>query len=150
MTSDIAHRRRISAWRNWAGNQQAVAADVLTPGSVDEVAAAVKDASAAGRRVKAVGSGHSFTAIAVADDQSDVDLHRLASPVVGRRRQLVTVQAGMPLYALNAWLAAHGLALPNLGDIDAQTVAGAISTGTHGTGARAFDAGLVAWRRSRW
>ena len=48
---------------------------------------------------------------------------------------LVTVQAGMPLSPLNALLAEHGLAMPNLGDIDAQTVAGAISTGTHGTGA---------------
>jgi L-gulonolactone oxidase len=48
--------------------------------------------------------------------------------------RLVTVQAGMPLYALNTWLAELGLAVPNLGDIDGQTVAGAISTGTHGTG----------------
>ena len=47
---------------------------------------------------------------------------------------LVTVQAGMQLSKLNAVLAEHGLAMPNLGDIDVQTVAGAISTGTHGTG----------------
>ena len=41
----------------------------------------------------------------------------------------------MTLAALNALLAENGLALPNLGDIDAQTIAGAVSTGTHGTGA---------------
>jgi FAD-linked oxidoreductase len=119
-------------WRNWGGNQQAVAVDVLTPGSVDEVSALVKEASAAGRRVKVVGSGHSFTGIAVADDQR-LHLHRLAN-LVAIDGYLVTVQAGMPMYALNTVLAAHGLAVPNLGDIDAQTVAGAISTGTHGTG----------------
>jgi L-gulonolactone oxidase len=113
-------------------NQQAVAVDVLTPGSVDELSAIVKAASGSGRRVKAVGSGHSFTGIAVADDQR-VHLHRL-SGLVGVEGHLVTVQAGMPMYALNDLLARHGLAVPNLGDIDAQTVAGALSTGTHGTG----------------
>ncbi|HET6532117.1 MAG TPA: D-arabinono-1,4-lactone oxidase [Actinoplanes sp.] len=121
-----------AGWRNWGRNQQAVAAQVLAPGTVEEVAAAVKDASAAGRRIKVVGSGHSFAAIAVADDIR-MSLHRLAAPVSVDGRS-VTVQAGMPMYGLNAWLATHGLAMPNLGDIDAQTVAGAMSTGTHGTG----------------
>jgi FAD-linked oxidoreductase len=129
-TQPVGSRR----WQNWGGNQQAVAVDVLTPGSVDELSAIVKAASESGRRVKAVGSGHSFTAIAAADDQR-LHLHRLAD-LVGIEGRLVTVQAGMPMYALNALLAGHGLAVPNLGDIDAQTVAGAISTGTHGTGAR--------------
>jgi L-gulono-1,4-lactone dehydrogenase len=133
MTSDSALPSRSSRWRNWSGNQQAVAVDVLTPGSVDEVAALVKDASGSGRRVKVVGSGHSFTAIAVADDRR-MYLHRLAG-LVEIDGTLVTVQAGMPMYTLNALLAEHGLAMPNLGDIDAQTVAGAIATGTHGTGA---------------
>jgi FAD-linked oxidoreductase len=133
MTSDIATRTGSPRWRNWGGNQQAVAVDVLTPGSVDEVSALVKTASGSGRRVKVVGSGHSFTGIAVADDQR-LHLHRLAD-LVSFDGHLVTVQAGMPMYALNALLATHGLAVPNLGDIDAQTVAGAISTGTHGTGA---------------
>jgi L-gulonolactone oxidase len=68
----------------------------------------------------------------VADDLR-ILLPRMASPV-SVDGHLVTVQAGMPMYALNAWLATQDLALPNLGDIDAQTVAGAISTGTHGTG----------------
>lgn len=120
-------------WRNWAGNQQSLAADVLTPGTIDEVSALVKAANATGRRLKAVGSGHSFTGIAVAEDQR-VALHRLASPV-SVENDLVTVQAGMPLHRLNHLLAGVGLAMPNLGDIDRQTVAGAVSTGTHGSGA---------------
>ncbi|GGQ70381.1 D-arabinono-1,4-lactone oxidase [Couchioplanes azureus] len=132
MTSDkvlpLASRR----WRNWGGNQESVAVDVLAPGTADEVAALVTEAAAAGRRVKAVGSGHSFTGIAVADDQRMV-LHRL-NDLVSIDGDLVTVQAGMPLFRLNALLAEHGLAMPNLGDIDHQTVAGAISTGTHGSG----------------
>jgi L-gulono-1,4-lactone dehydrogenase len=129
MTIPVIARR----WTNWAGNQQAVATEVLTPGTVDEVAALVKEASVSGRRVKVVGSGHSFTAIAAATDQRLV-LHRLAGPI-SVDGPLITVPAGMPLSTLNAVLADHGLALPNLGDIDEQTVAGAIATGTHGTGA---------------
>ena len=129
MTTPV-HARR---WTNWSGNQQAIAVDVVAPGTVEEVAAAVQEASRTGRRVKAVGSGHSFTAIAAADDLR-MTLHRL-NGLVAIDGPLVTVQAGMPLSTLNTLLAADGLAMPNLGDIDAQTVAGAISTGTHGTGA---------------
>ncbi|MDT5040641.1 MAG: L-gulono,4-lactone dehydrogenase [Actinoplanes sp.] len=131
--NDITTPAESAPWRNWGGNHQAVAVDVLTPGSIEEVSAAVKLAADNGRRVKAVGSGHSFTAIAVADDQR-LHLHRLAG-LIRIDGNLVTVQAGTPMYALNALLAEHGLAMPNLGDIDRQTVAGAISTGTHGTGA---------------
>jgi L-gulonolactone oxidase len=108
---------------------------VHAPTTADEVVAAVRAAAAAGRRIKPVGSGHSFTDIARTDEQR-MDLAGLAIPVrVDTAQRLVTVPAGMSLRALNDLLAGHGLALPNLGDIDAQTIAGAISTGTHGTGA---------------
>jgi L-gulonolactone oxidase len=135
MTGKITLPTGSPRWRNWAGNQQAAAAAVLAPASVDEVAQHVKQVIAAGRKVKAVGSGHSFTDIARTDDHR-MELHRLAGLVsMDKAAKLVTVQAGMPLYALNSLLAAHGLAMPILGDVDAQTVAGAISTGTHGSGA---------------
>ena len=129
MTTPLNARR----WINWGGNQQSLAVDVHIPRTVDEVATLIKEAAGSGRRVKAVGSGHSFTSIAVANDQRML-LHRLTD-LVSIDGPLVTVQAGMPLSKLNATLAEHGLAMPNLGDIDAQTLAGAISTGTHGTGA---------------
>jgi len=132
MTSDNSSPAASRQWRNWGGNQRSVAKDVLTPGTVDEVAALVKDASATGHKVKAVGSGHSFTDIAVADDRRLL-LHRLGG-LVAIDGELVTVQAGMTLHQLNRILAENGLAMPNLGDIDHQTVAGAISTGTHGSG----------------
>ncbi|MEU4419530.1 D-arabinono-1,4-lactone oxidase [Actinoplanes sp. NPDC024001] len=128
MTTPVNSRR----WTNWGGNQESVA-EVLTPATVDEVTAQVNHATETGRRIKVVGSGHSFTAIAVADDQRML-LHRL-NGLVAIDGPLVTVQAGMLLSTLNTLLAEHGLAMPNLGDIDAQTVSGAISTGTHGTGA---------------
>ncbi|MEG3633120.1 D-arabinono-1,4-lactone oxidase [Micromonospora palythoicola] len=124
-----------AAWSNWAGNQRGAATAVLRPSSVDEVAEQVRRAAEAGERIRPVGSGHSFTPVAVSDGQR-MDLTRLAIDVrVDVDRRLVTVPAAMTLREVNALLAAHRLALPNLGDIDAQTVAGAISTGTHGTGA---------------
>jgi L-gulonolactone oxidase len=99
------------------------------------VAAAVAAARADGLPVKPIGSGHSFTDTAVTTGVA-IDLSALATPpTVDRAGRRVTVPAGMSLRALNALLARHELALPNLGDIDAQTVAGAVATGTHGTGA---------------
>ncbi|MFI7519000.1 D-arabinono-1,4-lactone oxidase [Micromonospora globbae] len=121
-------------WSNWAGNQRGTST-ILRPGTTAEVVEAVRVARAAGGRIRAVGSGHSFTPVALADDRR-MELAALDTGVrVDTERRLVTVPAGMTLSALNDLLARHGLALPNLGDIDAQTVAGAISTGTHGTGA---------------
>ncbi len=123
-------------WRNWAGNQEAAAARVVRPASRDEIVATVRSARDDGLRVKAVGSGHSFTAVAVTDGVR-VSLDQYSGLVsADRAERRVTVRAGMPLYRLNELLADLGLALPNLGDIDRQTVAGAIATGTHGSGAR--------------
>ncbi|MEU5562719.1 D-arabinono-1,4-lactone oxidase [Micromonospora musae] len=120
-------------WSNWAGNQSG-AAIILRPGSVADVVDTVLATRHAGGRLRVTGSGHSFTPIALADDRR-LELSTLDTGVrVDAERRLVTVPAGMTLHALNDLLARHGLALPNLGDIDAQTVAGAISTGTHGTG----------------
>lgn len=137
-----------AAWSNWAGNQHSTALVTERPRTVAEVAEAVRRASAAGRTIRAVGSGHSFTAAAVADGHR-LDLADLETDVtVDVARRLVTVPAGMTLHTLNHLLAGHGLAVPNLGDIDAQTIAGALSTGTHGTGATlgclsTFVAGLT-------
>jgi len=101
---------------------------------VEEVADLVKAAERDGLRVKAIGSGHSFTAIGVTDGVQVRlgQLSRLLS--ADRATGLVTVEAGMPLHRLNRLLDDEGLGLSNLGDIDRQTVSGAISTGTHGTG----------------
>src|SRR5688572_1585104 len=118
-------------WRNWTGNQRDLARGTATPGSTAELIDTIRDFDGP---VKAVGAGHSFTDVAVTTGLR-VDLGRLAE-VVRVDGALVTVGAGMPLHRLNLLLAQHGLAMPNLGDIDAQTISGAISTGTHGTGSR--------------
>jgi L-gulono-1,4-lactone dehydrogenase len=123
-------------WRNWAGTAAATPARWGQPRSEAEISAAVKDAAAAGLRVRALGSGHSFTAAAATDGLA-LDLSGWTGIVAADTRTgAVTVRSGTTLRALNAALDGLGLAMANLGDIDAQTVAGALSTGTHGTGAR--------------
>ena len=123
-----------TTWRNWAGNQTASPRRVVTPGSTEEVAEAVRQAGEQGLTVRMAGSGHSFTPAAVTDGvllRPD-RLTRLRNEE--RASNLVTVEAGCRLQDLNEGLLARGLALANLGDIQEQTVAGAIQTGTHGTG----------------
>ena len=125
-----------TTWRNWAGNQSAAGLTVIEPRGTAEIVAAVELAAREGRRVKAAGTGHSFTAIAGPEDiQVRLDGHD-GLVKLDADTGLVTVQSGMPLHRLNALLARSGFAMTNLGDIDRQTVAGATSTGTHGTGAR--------------
>ncbi|MEU0334597.1 D-arabinono-1,4-lactone oxidase [Streptomyces sp. NPDC006193] len=121
-------------WRNWGGNVSARPARQVAPASVEELAAAVRRAHEDGLRVKAAGTGHSFTSIAATDGVL-IRPHLLTGiRSVDRDAMTVTVEAGTPLRRLNAALAREGLSLTNMGDIMEQTVAGAVSTGTHGTG----------------
>ena len=137
--------RPVSSWRNWAGNQRCDPAVIDEPASVDDVVASVRAARAAARPVKAVGAGHSFTDTACTTGRL-VRLNRLDRVIAhDRDRHTVTVESGMRLFDLNRELELRGLALANLGDIDRQTVAGALATGTHGTG-RAFG-GLATFVR---
>ncbi|HEX9541834.1 MAG TPA: D-arabinono-1,4-lactone oxidase [Streptosporangiaceae bacterium] len=121
-------------WRNWAGNQSAQPRWMISPRSAEEVGEAVTTAAAEGLRVRMAGSGHSFTGAAVTDGMllRPGALARVRS--LDEHARLVTVEAGCPLRVLNEHLQARGLALANMGDIQEQTVAGAIQTGTHGTG----------------
>jgi len=126
----------MSTWRNWSGTESATGVEVLRPASTDEVAAAVKVAAEQGKKLKPVGAGHSFTGCAV-PEQVMIRLDGLSSITTADKESgRVTVGAGTGLRKLNAGLAAFDLAMANLGDIDKQTISGAISTGTHGTGAR--------------
>ena len=123
-------------WRNWAGTATAEPARWYWPRTVEAIAAAVKEAASAGLTVRALGSGHSFTPAGVTSGAA-LDLSGWTGIVsADTQTGLVTVRSGTTIRALNAALDTLGLALPNLGDIDAQTISGAISTGTHGTGAR--------------
>ncbi len=123
-------------WRNWAGDQQCVPAAVEHPGSLDELRAAIGRAAEAGRDVRVTASGHSFTDIACTDGTM-IRLDRMNGVLdIDRAAGLARVEGGIVIRDLSGRLAAEGLALENLGDIDVQTVSGAISTATHGTGER--------------
>jgi FAD-linked oxidoreductase len=123
-----------STWRNWAGNVSARPARVVRPASVEELAATVRRAAADGLKVKPAGAGHSFTAAAATDGVLIRPDLLTGIREIDRAAGTVTAEAGTPLKRLNAALAAEGLSLTNMGDIMEQTVAGAVSTGTHGTG----------------
>ena len=132
----------MTAWRNWSGLETAFPSRVEQPDGVAAVVGAVERARTDRSTVKMVGTGHSFTAIA-APEAALLTPQRLSGIVaVDRDAMTVTALAGTPLKVLNAGLEGLGLSLHNMGDIAEQTLAGAISTGTHGTGG--VTAGLSA------
>jgi FAD-linked oxidoreductase len=118
----------LPTWANWARQQRCAPERIETPGSEDELVAAVTGAP----RVKVVGSGHSFTDIACTDGVM-IDMSAMRS-VLAVEGDEVTVEAGITLRDLGEELRSRGLAMENQGDVDPQTLAGAISTATHGTG----------------
>ena len=128
--------RTATTWQNWSGLAAADPVQVTTPADASEVAEVVTSARARGLTVKMIGSGHSFTDIAAADGVMLRPEGLVGIRSVDRQAMTVTVLSGTPLHELNARLFGLGLALHNLGDIDEQTIAGAIATGTHGTGGR--------------
>ncbi|MFB8189924.1 D-arabinono-1,4-lactone oxidase [Microbacterium sp. NPDC055988] len=124
------------SWQNWGRSASVRPVRVERPRSPEGVQRAVIAAVKHGLSVKAVGAGHSFTGIAVAPGvllELD-DLQGLVSADAASGR--VTLLAGTRLHRIPGLLAPYGLAMENLGDIDRQSIAGAISTGTHGTGAQ--------------
>jgi L-gulono-1,4-lactone dehydrogenase len=118
----------VPTWTNWARQQRCAPGRIDAPGSEEELASVVAGA----QRVKVAGSGHSFTDIACTDGVM-VDLSRMRR-VLSVDGLDVTVEAGITLHDLGEELRARGLAMENQGDVDPQTLAGAISTATHGTG----------------
>ncbi|MFB8773201.1 D-arabinono-1,4-lactone oxidase [Streptomyces broussonetiae] len=128
-------------WRNWGGNVTARPAREVVPASVEELADAVRRAAEDGLTVKAVGTGHSFTSIAATDGVLIRPQLLTGIRDIDRTAMTVTVEAGTPLKRVNTALAREGLSLANMGDIMEQTVSGAVSTGTHGTGR---DSGSIA------
>lgn len=125
---------RHGVWRNWGRSAQSRPSGVEQPGTEDQLLALLRAAHREGRRVKVVGGGHSFTDIA-ATDGTLISLDRLqgltrVDPVSG----LVSLLGGTRVWRISDALEPYGLALANMGDIDRQSIAGALATGTHGTG----------------
>jgi L-gulono-1,4-lactone dehydrogenase len=122
-------------WSNWARQQRCRPRTIEVPGDETALADALRRAAGAGLTVRPVGSGHSFTALCVTDDVQ-VDLSRLDRVLDVDADGVARAQAGITLHALSAELHRRGRALENMGDVDTQTLAGALATGTHGTGVR--------------
>ena len=125
---------RHGRWSNWGRSAHAYPAAVEHPRNEDELCAILARAHREGWRVKVVGGSHSFTDIA-ATSGTMISLDALqgltgVDPVSG----LVSMLGGTRVWTISDALAPYGLALPNMGDIDRQSIAGALSTGTHGTG----------------
>jgi len=121
-------------WNNWSGYVSCPDAQVVAPASAAALAQLLRDAAGAGRSVRVAGAGHSFSPL-LQTDGFIVSLDRLQGVIaVDARARTARVHAGTRLAALGAALAEQGLAMENLGDINVQSIAGATSTGTHGTG----------------
>jgi FAD-linked oxidoreductase len=127
----------VTVWRNWSGLESAAPAREATPVDVDEVVAEVRRAADRRSTVKMIGTGHSFTAISAPESTMLRPSGLTGIVAVDRQAMTVTARAGTRLVDFNATLERLGLTLHNMGDIAEQTLAGAISTGTHGTGGKA-------------
>lgn len=126
----------MAEWVNWSGSARSDDADLRFVRSVDDLRSIVAAAARSGRRVRAAGAGHSHYPLVPVDDVI-VDLSGLSGLVsVADDRSCARWRAGTRIAAMGAVLHRHGLALANQGDIDRQTIAGAVATGTHGTGRR--------------
>ncbi|HZF49583.1 MAG TPA: FAD-binding protein [Polyangiaceae bacterium] len=131
-----------TTWENAIGNQRVNAAFKFHPRTLGDVVAVVRFAEAAGRRVRAVGSGHSFSDVALAGSHDVlVDTHSMNDPLDLEEEllkpghpPLFRVEGGIRLIDLLQTLDVHGLAIQNMGNYAEQTIVGATATGTHGTG----------------
>jgi FAD/FMN-containing dehydrogenase len=121
-------------WRNWVGNQSFIARHRAEPRSEDELAALVHEASRQNLPVRVAGSGHSFTPVVATSGLllNLKNMQGLVSADLDRKR--VVVSAGTRIGDIGRALKEIGLWLANQGDIDTQAIAGALSSGTHGTG----------------
>lgn len=119
-------------WQNWSGGQSCLPEARLAPGTTGELAAILKEAP---RPIRPVGAGHSFTAL-VPTDGTVLSLDRLSGVLdADAEKMTATFGAGTRLGNIGKALEEKGQALINMPDINKQTLAGSVSTSTHGTGA---------------
>lgn len=136
MLSVNLKERNTKVWHNWSGHVRGLPRSIVYPVSIEEVVRIVKICAAEERKLRVVGSGHSFTRLVLTDDVL-VSLDQLQGVIaVDSEKGIAEVWGGTKLDRLGKELHAYGVAQENLGDINAQSIAGAISTGTHGTGER--------------
>jgi L-gulonolactone oxidase len=119
-------------WTDWDGLQVCTPLDYKRPTTEKEIVDLVKSAAASKSQIKVVGGGHSFSGIALTTGHM-ITLDDY-NKVMYVNKTAVTVQAGIRLHELNAQLEVRGLSFENLGACSQQSLAGALATGTHGTG----------------
>lgn len=117
------------AWSNWSGSVTS-RGQVATPRSPEELAALVRSAG----QVRATGAGHSFTPVCDSDDTIISLSHMEGALSIDRERETAWAPAGWSLARLTEALWTEGFSLANQGDVNPQSLAGAVGTGTHGTG----------------
>ena len=135
------------SWTNWAGNVRAAPRILLRPASLDDLRNAVIAAARREETVRVAGAGHSFAPLCTTDGTL-LDLSLLAGVErIDLKTGAATIWAGARIADLGEPLLARGRALANQGDIDCQFIAGAVSTGTHGTGRKhgAFPQPCARW-----
>lgn len=121
--------------KNWAGSFEFSPAHVFSPKSETELVQIVSDAHQKNHTLRAKGSAHSWTPLIATNDWF-ISFDQLSGITeVQKEQKTVSALAGTKLKTFTHDCFKHDLALPNQGDIEAQSLAGALSTGTHGTGA---------------
>nr|WP_152421117.1 D-arabinono-1,4-lactone oxidase [Natronolimnohabitans innermongolicus] len=121
-------------WQNWSGSVSFEPDRILEPEDESELQAIVRRAADEGESVRVAGAGHSWTPVVETEDVV-VSLTNMTGVVdCDPESQTATLYAGTTLEEAGTELHDRNLALPNLGDVSMQTVAGAFGTGTHGTG----------------
>ena len=134
----------MSTWRNWSGSVVAKPSAIVHPRTIKELQGFVREAT----KVRVAGAGHSFMPLCATDGLLLSLDHMEGEVEVAPDYDYAWVPAGMPIHRLTEFLWKEGLSLANQGDVDHQAIAGALATGTHGTGrtlgalstqARAFD-----------
>ena len=120
--------------KNWSGKIEWHPNLIAYPSSEEEIQQIVQRAAERGQSIRIIGSGHSFNPLWVTEEVLiSLDHYQGILAVDGENLQ-ATVKAGTKLFTLGDLLFEQGMAMENLGDIDRQSIAGTISTGTHGTG----------------
>jgi len=122
------------SFTNWARNEQCVAQQFFQPENESDIIQLLKRCNDEVKKLRTYGTGHSWSPVCMSDDYL-MNLDRYQQVIhLDREKQQVTIQAGMKLWQLNEYLYKEGFSLKNLGSVSAQSVAGAISTATHGSG----------------
>ena len=143
---DVSKVTSSGEWLNFSRGHQCRPARVAEPRTLEELAKELRRARAHDQRVRVIGSGHSYSDVALAPEVQLSLRHLNAVENLDSKTGLVRVQGGITLAKLRSVLASHGLAFSSMGDTDAQSIAGALSTGTHGSGlnAPAFSSQVTA------